>query len=77
MLISQRLVLTLSVLICVLLLSACSHIAVPRGPIPVKMEVAGPMDVNREISFENGVAESKLTLIGAQGGHKWFANYKG
>jgi hypothetical protein len=72
---SQRLVLSLLVVILVFLFSACSHVSIPRGPIPVKMDVVGSMDISKPISFENGMPESKLTLIGSQGFHKWYADY--
>jgi hypothetical protein len=72
---SQKLVLTSSIVILSFLFSACSHVAVPRGPIPVKMDVVGPMDANQEISFENGITESRLTLIATQGSDKWFADF--
>ena len=48
---------------------------VPRGAIPVKMEVVGPMSVSKAIALENGVPDSKLTLIATQGFHKWYADY--
>lgn len=72
---TQKLVLTLLIVILTFLFSACSHIAVPRGPIPVKMDVVGPMNVQSEVSFENGVTESKLTLVGTQGSDKWWADF--
>ena len=50
--------------------------ATPRGPIQVKMDVVGSMDVSKAISFESGVPESKLTLIGTQGFHKWYGDFK-
>ncbi len=60
----------------VFLFFGCSHVVYPRGPIPVKMDVVGSMDTKREISFINGVADSKLTLIATQGAHKYFADYR-
>ena len=59
-----------------LLFLGCSHVTVPRGPIQVKMDVVGSIDIPKEISFENGVPDSKLTLIGSQGFHKWYADYR-
>ena len=75
MCVSQKLVLTLLIVILAFLFPACSHVVVPRGPIPVKMEVVGPINVNKEISLGNGVTESKLTLIGTKGRHKWFGDF--
>ena len=72
---TQKLVLTSLIVFLTFLFSACSHVAVPRGPIPVKMDVVGPMNVNKAISLENGVPDSKLTLIASQGYHKWYADY--
>ena len=72
---TQKLVLTSSVVILTFLFSACSHVTVPRGPIPVKMEVVGPLSVSNAISLENGVPDSKLTLVATQGFHKWYADY--
>ncbi|OGP76465.1 MAG: hypothetical protein A2V86_12660 [Deltaproteobacteria bacterium RBG_16_49_23] len=60
----------------VLIFSGCSHVVYPRAAIPVKMDAVGSMDVKREVSFINGVADSKLTLIATQGSHKYFADYK-
>ena len=54
----------------------CSHVVYPRGPIPVKTDVVGSIDAKREVSFTNGVADSKLTLIATQGSHKYFADYR-
>jgi hypothetical protein len=73
---TQKLVLTSLIVILTFLFSACSHVTVPRGPIQVKMDVVGSIDIPKEISFENGVPESKLTLIGSQGFHKWYADYR-
>jgi hypothetical protein len=39
------------------------------------MEVVGPINVSNEIALENGVTESKLTLVGTQGSDKWFADF--
>ena len=72
---SLKLVLSLLILISAFLFPACSHVAVPRGPIPVKMEVVGPMNIQSEVSFENGVTESKLTLIATKGSDKYFADF--
>jgi uncharacterized lipoprotein YajG len=73
---TKKLVITSLIVTLTFLFSACSHIAVPRGPIPVKMDVVGPMNVNKAISLENGVPDSKLTLIASQGYHKWYADYR-
>jgi len=73
---TQKLVLTSSIVILTFLFSACSHVTVPRGPIQVKMDVVGSLDIPKEISFENGVPDSKLTIIGSQGFHKWYADYR-
>ncbi len=73
--VTQKLILTLLIVILAFFFSACSHVAVPRGPIPVKMDVVGPMNTNKAISLENGVPDSRLTLIATQGYHKWFADY--
>jgi len=73
---TQKLVLTSSIVVLSFLFSACSHVAVPRGPIPVKMDVVGQMNVNKTISLENGVPDSKLTLIASQGFHKWYVDYR-
>ena len=59
-----------------LLISACSHAVFPSGPIPVKMDTAGPIETTKEISFVNRQTESKLTLIGTFGAHKYFADFK-
>jgi len=59
-----------------LLFSGCSHVVYPRGPIPVKMDVVGSMDAKKVVSFANGVAEAKLTLIATQGTDKYWADYK-
>jgi len=60
----------------VLLLSGCSHVIYPRGPIPVKMDVVGSMDAKKTVSFINGVTDSNLTLVATKGSDKYFANYK-
>ena len=73
---TQKLVLTSLVMILTLAFSGCSHVTVPRGPIQVKMDVVGSVDIPKEISFENGVPDSKLTMIGSQGFHKWYADYR-
>ena len=73
---TQKLVLTSLIVILAFLFSACSHVTVPRGPIQVKTDVVGALDIPKEISFENGVSESKLTLIGSQGFHKWYADFR-
>jgi hypothetical protein len=49
---------------------------IPRGPIPVKMDVVGAMSVNKGISLQNDVPESKLTIIASQGAHKYYADYR-
>ena len=72
---TQKLVLTSLVMILTLAFSGCSHVTVPRGPIPVKMDVVGPMSVSKPIALENGIPDSKLTLIATQGFHKWYADY--
>ena len=76
MFLSQKLVLNLLIVILVFLFSACSHVTIPRGPIQVKMDVVGAMNINKAISLENGMPESKLTLIASQGFHKWYADYR-
>jgi hypothetical protein len=76
MFLSQRLVLSLLIVVSLFLFSACSHVTIPRGPIQVKMDVVGSMDISEPISLENGVPDSKLTLIGSQGFHKWYADYR-
>jgi len=58
------------------LFSACSHVVYPRGPIPVTMDVVGPIDTPNEISLVNGVADSELILIATYGAHKYFADFK-
>lgn len=73
---TQKLVLASLIMTLTFLFSACSHVTVPRGPIQVKMDVVGSLDIPEEISFENGVPDSKLTLIGSQGFHKWYADYR-
>jgi len=60
----------------VFLFFGCSHVVYPRGPIPVKTDVVGSIDAKKEVSFINGVADSKLTLIATQGSHKYFADYR-
>jgi hypothetical protein len=72
---TQKLVLTSLMMILILAFSGCSHVTVPRGPIPVKMDVVGPMNGTKAIFLENGVPDSKLTLIASQGFHKWYADY--
>ena len=59
-----------------LFISACSHAVFPRGPIPVKMDTAGPVETTKEISFINRQTESKLTLIGTYLYHKYYADLK-
>ena len=63
-------------MVVIFLISACSHVVFPRGPIPVKMDIVGPIETTKEVSFVNQQTESKLTLIGSQGGHKYFADFK-
>jgi hypothetical protein len=72
---TQKLVLALLILILTLLFSACSHVTIPRGPIQVKMDVVGSIPISKSISLENEVLESRLTLIGSQGYHKWYADF--
>jgi len=76
MIASKKLIFILLMVTLASFLSACSHVAYPRGPIPVKMDVVGRLDIQKEISFENGVTDAKLTLVAVQGAYKWFANYK-
>src|SRR4030042_3408298 len=64
---TQKLVLTSSIVILTVLFSACSHVMIPRGPIPVKMDVVGAMNVNKAISVQNDVPDSKLVIITSQG----------
>jgi len=73
---SGKVVYPLLIMSLALLFSGCSHVVSPRGAIPVKMDVVGSMDAKREVSFTNGVADSKLTLIATQGSHKYFADYR-
>jgi hypothetical protein len=73
---SKKMILILFGVTLSLLFLGCSHVTVPRGPIQVKMDVVGSLDIPKEISFENGVPDSKLTLIGSQGFHKWYADYR-
>jgi hypothetical protein len=49
---------------------------IPRGPIPVKMDVVGAMNVNKPISVQNDVPDSKLVIIASQGFHKYYADYR-
>lgn len=69
-------ILVLFLFIFAVLFSACSHVVYPRGPIPVTMDVVGPIDIPNEISFVNGVADSELILIATYGAHKYFADFK-
>jgi hypothetical protein len=69
-------ILVLFLFIFAVLFSACSHVVYPRGPIPVTMDVVGPIDTPNEISFVNGVAESNLILIATYGAHKYLADFK-
>jgi hypothetical protein len=39
------------------------------------MDVVAGMNVNKAISVQNGVTESKLTMIASQGFHKYYADY--
>jgi uncharacterized lipoprotein YajG len=73
---SRKLVLTLLVVILTFLFSACSHVMIPRGPIPVKMDVVGALNANKAISLQNDVPDSKLTIIASQGFHKYYADYR-
>lgn len=67
---------TLFLVIVTFLFSACSHVVSPRGPIPVKIDVVGPIDTSKEISLVNDQTESKLTLIATYGAHKYLADFK-
>lgn len=73
---TQKLVLTSLIVTLAFLFSACSHVMIPRGPIPVKMDVVGTMNVNKPISVQNDVPESKLIIIASQGFHKYYADYR-
>ena len=73
---TQKLVLTSLIVILTFFFSACSHVMIPRGPIPVKMDVVGAMNVNKAISVQNDVPESKLIIIASQGFHKYYADYR-
>jgi hypothetical protein len=73
---TQKLVLTSLIVILTFLFSACSHVMIPRGPIPVKMDVVGAMNVNKAISVQNDVPDSKLIIIASQGFHKYYADYR-
>jgi hypothetical protein len=73
---AKSLKLAFLLLLFALLFSGCSHVVYPRGPIPVKMDVVGSMDAKKVVSFANGVAEPKLTLIATQGTDKYWADYK-
>jgi len=73
---SSKLVFPLLVVLFALVFSGCSHVVYPRGPIAVKMDVVGSMEAKKAVSFANGVADSKLTLVATQGTHKYFADYK-
>ena len=63
-------------MVVIFLISACSHVVFPRGQIPVKMDIVGPIETTKEISFVNRQTESKLTLIATQGAHKYLADFK-
>ena len=63
-------------MVVIFLISACSHVVFPRGQIPVKMGIVGPIETTKEISFVNRQTESKLTLMATQGSHKYFADFK-
>ena len=63
-------------MVVIFLISACSHVVFPRGQIPVKMDIVGPIEATKEISFVNRQTESRLTLIATQGAHKYFADFK-
>jgi len=73
---SSKILFSLLMISLVFLFFGCSHVVYPRGPIPVKTDVVGSMDAKKEVSFINGVADSKLTLIATQGSHKYFADYR-
>ena len=72
----RKCILFLFILILPFLLSACSHVVYPRGPIPVGMDKVGRIDTHQEISLINKVAESKLTLAAVQGYDKFLVDYK-
>ncbi len=76
MVLSQRVVFGSLVLVFLLIVSGCSHLTIPRGPMQVKMDVVGSMPIDKPIFLENGVPDSKLTLIASQGFHKWYADYR-
>ncbi len=59
-----------------LLFSGCSQVVYPGGAIPVKVEVVGPFDVKKAVSFTNSVPDSKLTLVATQGNQKYFVDYR-
>ncbi len=63
-------------LLLALLFSGCSQVVHPGGAIPVKMEVVGPLDAKKVVSFTNAVPDSKLTLVATQGSQKYFADYR-
>ncbi len=73
---SRKLVLTLLIVMLTSLFSSCSHVMMPRGPIPVKMDVVGAMNTNKAISLQNDVPDSKLTIIASQGFDKYYADYR-
>lgn len=76
MLLSPKFILSLFLVLVIFLFSACSHVVSPGGPIPVKIDVVGPIDTSNEISLVNDVTDSKLTLIGTYGAHKYLADFK-
>jgi len=63
-------------MVVIFLISGCSHVVFPRGPIPVTMDIAGPIETTKQISFVNRQTESKLTLIATYGAHKYFADFR-
>jgi hypothetical protein len=73
---SSKLVFPLLMVLFALLFSGCSHVVYPRGPIAVKMDVVGSIEAKKVVSFANGVADSKLTLVATQGTHKYLADFK-
>ena len=55
-------------MVVIFLISACSHVVFPRGQIPVKMDIVGPIETTKEISFVNlftiNIASYYRTTIG-------------
>lgn len=61
-----KFILVLSLLMLLLLFSACSHVVYPLGPI----------NTSKVISVVNAQTDSKLTLIAIRGYDKFAANFK-